>query len=136
AAAARFYRPTAASVQGAGASNFLRRTAQELHIMTQNPMIADVSEAKAFLDAHPDMQFFEIIYTGLSGVPRGKRLRRHELIPLYENGRFLPSSMLITEIPGQDVEQTGLIWQGGDADKIGRPIPGRLAMAPWLGPDI
>ena len=104
--------------------------------MTQNPMIADVSEATAFLDAHPDMQFFEIIYTGLSGVPRGKRLRRHELTPLYENGRFLPSSMLVTDITGQDVEQTGLIWQGGDADKIGRPIPGRLAMAPWLGSDI
>jgi len=104
--------------------------------MTKNSMIAEVSEAKAFLDAHPEMQFFEIIYTGLSGVPRGKRLRRHELVPLYENGRFLPSSMLVTDITGQDVEQTGLIWQGGDADKIGRPVPGRLAMAPWLGPDV
>ncbi len=105
-------------------------------IMTQNPMIADVSEAKAFLDAHPDMQFFEIIYTGLSGVPRGKRLRRHELAALYENGRFLPSSMLVADITGQDVVETGLIWQGGDADKVGRPVPGRLAMAPWLGSDV
>jgi glutamine synthetase len=99
-------------------------------------MIADVKEAKAFLDAHPEMQFFEIIYTGLSGVPRGKRLRRHELMPLYENGRFLPSSMLVTDITGQDCEGTGLIWEGGDADKVGRPVPGRIAMAPWLGPDI
>lgn len=101
-----------------------------------NAMIADVSEAQAFLDAHPEMQFFEIIYTGLSGVPRGKRLRRHELMPLYEQGRFLPSSMLVTDITGQDVEATGLIWEGGDADKVGRPVPARLAMAPWLGPDI
>lgn len=99
-------------------------------------MIGELKEAKAFLDVHPEMQFFEIIYTGLSGVPRGKRLRRHELIPLYEQGRFLPSSMLVTDITGQDVEQTGLIWEGGDADKIGRPVPGRLTMAPWLGKDI
>ena len=102
----------------------------------KHPMIAAPSEAKAFLDAHPEMQFFEIIYTGLSGVPRGKRLRRHELTALYDIGRFLPSSMLVTDITGQDVEQTGLIWEGGDADKVGRPVPGRLAMAPWLGPDI
>jgi hypothetical protein len=50
--------------------------------------IADAKEAKAFLDAHPQMQFFDLVYTGLSGVPRGKRLRRHELMPLYENGAF------------------------------------------------
>jgi glutamine synthetase len=99
-------------------------------------MIAEAGEAKAFLEAHPEMQFFEIIYTGLSGVPRGKRLRRHELTSLYEQGRFLPSSMLVTDITGQDVVETGLIWEGGDADKVGRPVPGRLAMAPWLGDDI
>jgi glutamine synthetase len=97
---------------------------------------ADVSEAKAFLDAHPEMQFFEILYTGLSGVPRGKRLRRHELMPLYEIGRFLPSSMLVTDITGQDVEATGFIWEEGDKDRVGRPVPGRLTMAPWLGEDI
>jgi len=98
--------------------------------------IADPAEAQAFLDAHPQMNFFEVLYTGLSGVPRGKRLRRHELLPLYENGRFLPSSLLVTDITGKDVEETGLIWQGGDADRVGRPIPGRLTMAPWLGDDI
>jgi glutamine synthetase len=98
--------------------------------------IADAKEAKAFLDAHREMQFFEIIYTGLSGVPRGKRLRRHELMPLYENGRFLPSSLVVTDITGRDVEETGFIWDDGDKDRIGRPAPGRLTMAPWLGGDI
>jgi len=97
---------------------------------------ADVSEAKAFLDAHPQMQYFEILYTGLSGVPRGKRLRRHELTSLYEIGRFLPSSLLVTDITGQDVEATGFIWEEGDKDRVGRPVPGRLTMAPWLGDDV
>jgi glutamine synthetase len=98
--------------------------------------IGDVKEAKAFLDANPNVQFFEIIYTGLSGVPRGKRLRRHELIPLYEQGRFLPTSMLVTDITGRDCEETGFIWEEGDADRIGRPVPGRLTLAPWLGPEL
>ena len=52
--------------------------------------IAHADEALAFLDAHPEMQFFELIFTNLSGVPRGKRLRRHELLPVYQQGRFLP----------------------------------------------
>ncbi len=98
--------------------------------------IADPKEAKAFLEAHPEMQFFEILYTGLSGVPRGKRLRRHELMPLYENGRFLPSSMLVTDITGRDVEETGFIWEQGDADRVAWPVADRLAMAPWLGDDV
>ncbi len=98
--------------------------------------IASPKDAKAFLEAHPEMQFFEILYTGLSGVPRGKRLRRHELMPLYENGRFLPSSMLVTDITGRDVEETGFIWEQGDADRVAWPVPGRLAMAPWLGDDV
>ena len=90
---------------------------------------ADVSEAKAFLDAHPEMQFFEILYTGLSGVPRGKRLRRHELMPLYENGRFLPSSMLVTDITGQDVEADGL-HLGRAATRTSSAVPFR-DVSPW-----
>jgi glutamine synthetase len=98
--------------------------------------LADPKQAKAFLDAHPQMQFFEIVYTGLSGVPRGKRLRRHELVPLYEHGRFLPSSILVADITGRDVEETGFIWQEGDADRVAWPVPGRLTMAPWLGDEV
>ena len=60
------------------------------------PRIAGLAEAQAFLDAHPEMAFFELIFTNLSGVPRGKRLRRHELLPVYEQGRFLPGSILTT----------------------------------------
>ena len=97
---------------------------------------ADPKEAKAYLDAHPEMSFFEIVFTNMAGVPRGKRLRRHELMPVYEQGRFLPGSILVNDITGQDVEATGLVWEDGDADRIARPIAGRLTPAPWLGPDI
>lgn len=97
---------------------------------------ADPNEAKAFLEARPDIQFVEIVYTGLSGVPRGKRLRRHELMAVYEQGRFLPSSLLVTDITGKDCDEIGFIWEEGDADRLGWPVPGRLTPAPWLGPDV
>ncbi len=69
-------------------------------------------------------------------MPRGKRLRRHEIAAVYEQGRFLPGSILVNDITGQDVEATGLVWEDGDADRIARPIAGRLTPAPWLGPDV
>jgi len=98
--------------------------------------IADPKEVKAFLDKHPEIQFFEIVFTNLAGVPRGKRLRRHEIEAVYENGRFLPGSILVNDITGQDVEATGLVWEDGDADRVARPIAGRITPAPWLGADV
>ena len=98
--------------------------------------VADPMEARAFLEAHPDVQFFEILFTALSGVPRGKRLRRHEIMAVYEYGRFLPGSILVCDVTGQDCEDTGLVWEDGDADRLAKPAPGTLVRAPWLGDDV
>ena len=98
--------------------------------------IADPKEVKTFLDKHPEIEFFEIVFTNMAGVPRGKRLRRHEIAAVYEQGRFLPGSILVNDITGQDVEATGLVWEDGDADRIARPIAGRITPAPWLGRDV
>lgn len=98
--------------------------------------IADPKEVKTFLDRHPEIQFFEVFFTNMAGVPRGKRLRRHEIQAVFEQGRFLPGSILVNDITGQDVEATGLVWEDGDADRVARPIAGRLTPAPWLGADV
>ena len=98
--------------------------------------VADASEAEAFLAANPGVAFVEVMFTGMSGVPRGKRLRRHELLPVYHNGRFLPVSILVADITGQDCFDTGLVWQEGDSDRAARPAPGTLVRAPWLGDDV
>ena len=99
-------------------------------------LIADPDEARRFLAAHPDIEFFEIIFTALSGVPRGKRLRRSEIMAVFEYGRFLPGSILVCDITGQDCEETGLVWADGDADRLAKPAPGALVPAPWLGDDV
>jgi glutamine synthetase len=98
--------------------------------------IADPAEARRFLDAHPEVHFVEILFTPLSGVSRGKRLRRHELMAVYDYGRFLPGSILIGDVTGRDCEETGLVWQDGDADRLAKPAPGTLVKAPWLGDDL
>src|SRR6185312_12806195 len=99
-------------------------------------MPATPSEAQAFLDQHPEIQFVEVFFTSMTGVPRGKRLRRHELLPIYEYGRFLPGSILVCDTRGADVEETGLVFGDGDADRRGMPVPGTLVPAPWLGDDV
>ena len=97
--------------------------------------IAPASEARAFFAANPDIDAIDIIFTNMCGVPRGKRLRQHEVIAVYETGRFLPGSVLVCDITGRDTVETGLVWEDGDADRHVLPVPGTLVRAPWLGPN-
>jgi glutamine synthetase len=104
--------------------------------VSHHPFHADKAEVQAFLAAHPEVEFFEVFFTNLSGVPRGKRLRRCEIEAVYENGRFLPVSLLVVDINGTDVAETGLVWEKGDADRLAFPVPQGIVKAPWLGDDV
>ncbi|MGN6535438.1 MAG: glutamine synthetase family protein, partial [Mesorhizobium sp.] len=53
-------------------------------------------------------------------------VRRHELEAIYKNGRHMPISILGLDITGEDVHETGLIWDSGDGDLRAWPIPGTL----------
>jgi glutamine synthetase len=99
-------------------------------------MVADPEECRRFLAEHPEIEFIEVFFTSMAGVPRGKRLRRHEIQAVYDYGRFLPGSILVVDVTGADCEETGLVWEDGDADRRARPVPGTLKPAPWLGPDV
>ena len=99
-------------------------------------LAANPQECRDFFAAHPDIAYVEVIFTGMSGFSLGKRLRRHELQAVYDYGRFLPGSVQVVDITGQDSYDTGLVWENGDADLLARPAPGTLVRAPWLGPDI
>ncbi|BCM16686.1 glutamine synthetase family protein [Mesorhizobium sp. J8] len=92
-----------------------------------SPSGSTPAEAKAFLDAHPDIEAFDIVLTDANGIGRGKIVRRHELMGIFENGRHLPISILGLDITGEDVHETGLVWDTGDGDLRAWPIPGTLA---------
>jgi glutamine synthetase len=89
-------------------------------------------ELQDFLDQHPDVDAVQLLLTDPSGVLRGKTVRRHELAALYRDGRNVAGSILGLDVTGADVEATGLVWETGDADKLCRPVPGALRIAPWL----
>lgn len=90
------------------------------------PSGATVAEAEAFLAAHPDIEALDIILHDSNGIGRGKIIRRHELLSIYTSGRHLPISILGLDICGEDVDETGLIWDQGDGDLRAWPIPGSL----------
>ncbi len=93
-----------------------------------------MQEAEAFLARYSDIEAIDIVLVDANGIGRGKIIRRHELLPLYRNGRHLPLSILGLDVTGEDVEETGLVWSVGDADRLARPIPGTLKPMPWTSP--
>lgn len=94
--------------------------------MTLSPSGSSIEEAEEFLAAHPEIEAIDIVLSDANGIGRGKIIRRHELIGLYRNGRHLPISILGLDIVGEDVHETGLIWDQGDGDLRAWPIPGTL----------
>ena len=94
--------------------------------MSTFPSGSSVQEARDFLYTHAQIEAFDLVLTDANGIGRGKIIRRHELIGLYENGRHLPISILGLDITGEDVHETGLIWDTGDGDLRAWPVPGTL----------
>ena len=90
------------------------------------PSGATVAEAEAFLAAHPEIEAVDILLHDSNGIGRGKIIRRHELTGLYRSGRHLPISILGLDVVGEDVHETGLIWDAGDGDLRAWPVPGSL----------
>jgi glutamine synthetase len=93
---------------------------------TTSPSGSTVAEAEAFLAAHPEIEAFDIVLHDANGIGRGKIIRRHELLSFFKGGRHLPISILGLDICGEDVHETGLIWDQGDGDRRAWPVPGSL----------
>ena len=92
---------------------------------------APVQHAEEFLARHPDIELFELFILDTNGVPRGKLLHRDELLAVYQSGRPLPSTILGLSINGDDVEDSGLVWDVGDIDCRAYPLAGSLVPLPW-----
>lgn len=90
-----------------------------------------LDELDAFVTVNDDLEAVEAFITDPNGVARGKLLRVSELAALYRAGRPLPGSILSLDITGMEVEQTGLVWDIGDADKVAFPVAGSLRRAAW-----
>jgi glutamine synthetase len=88
-------------------------------------------EAKCFLDDYPALEYVEAFITDANGIARGKRVPASALTRLYKSGLCLPASTLVLDVWGGEVEETGLIFETGDADQHCHPVPASLRPLPW-----
>ncbi|MEQ8968157.1 MAG: glutamine synthetase family protein [Azospirillaceae bacterium] len=92
---------------------------------------ASDDEVAAFLAAHPDIHQIDVLIPDSCGVPRGKKMPAEGLAKLFAEGVGFPGSLYATDILGETVEETGLGFDDGDADRPCRPVPGSLVPVPW-----
>ena len=89
-------------------------------------------ELDAFLAAHPQLRFIDLLLHDLNGVDRGKRVDVASAHAAFASGMLLPGSMFAIDVPGATVQATGLGFDEGDADRPCQPVPGTLVDVPWL----
>lgn len=103
--------------------------------MTEQIRPADLDrlrkEAKAMLDASPDLKFVDAFFTDLNGVLRGKRLPADAALKLFKNGLKLPRSLVGVDIWGNDVMDNGLVMETGDVDGVCYPVGAGMLPSPW-----
>ncbi|MEQ8393791.1 glutamine synthetase family protein [Thalassobaculum sp.] len=87
--------------------------------------------AETFLAKNPEAATIDILLPDVSGVVRGKRVGRDQLAGLFEEGAAFPASVFGTDVTGDSVDETGLVWELGDADYPCWPVPGTLMPVPW-----
>ena len=76
-----------------------------------------LDEAQAFLDANPVVQWIDAFVFDMNGIPRGKRIRRSDLLGIVKSGIMMPRSVFIMDPFGNCVEETGQLWETGDPDQ-------------------
>ncbi|NIJ79452.1 glutamine synthetase family protein [Xanthomonas cannabis] len=79
----------------------------------------------------PGCTSVDLLLPDTNGVLRGKRVTADALGKVYRDGVCLPMSLIATDITGNTVEETGLGYAIGDADRICRPIASSLRPVPW-----
>lgn len=96
------------------------------------PAADPLDEVAQFRRNHPDVTQIDCLIPDACGVLRGKKLPVDGLEKLYRAGVAFPGSLYATDITGATVEETGLGFEDGDADRDCFPIAGTLDPVPWL----
>lgn len=81
--------------------------------------------------SHPQVRFVDVLLADLCGINRGKRVTIDELQQVYAGGFALPGSIFALDVLGGTIQETGLGFDEGDADRSCMPIPQTLLPIPW-----
>lgn len=85
----------------------------------------------AFRQQYPQTRFIDVLLADLCGIPRGKRVTVDELPQMHQGSFLLPGSMFALDVLGGTIQETGLGFDEGDADRSCLPIDGTLVPVPW-----
>lgn len=93
-------------------------------------MASKQDQLAAFLDAHPEIEVFEVMLPDIAGGLRGKWVTRDKIHKVLDGGLKLPLSALAFDIWGRDVE--AWVFDSGDGDGLCEADIRTIAPVPWL----
>ena len=86
----------------------------------------------SWLDDHPEIKNVRCGAADLNGQPRGKRVPRRFAGKLETEGTRFPLSVLNLDIWGEDIDDSPLVFESGDADGVLLPTERGYVPMPWL----
>lgn len=85
-----------------------------------------------WLKEHPEVRTIRVAASDLNGQARGKRIPVRFAERVVKEGTRFPMSSLNLDIWGEDIEDSPLIFETGDADGILLPTERGFLPMPWL----
>ena len=87
---------------------------------------------KNWLRKHPEVRTIRVAASDLNGQPRGKRVPSRFADKVVEEGTRFPLSVLNLDIWGEDIDDSPLVFETGDADGVLKPTERGFMPMPWL----
>ena len=87
---------------------------------------------KNWLRKHPEVRTIRVAAADLNGQPRGKRVPTRFADKVVEDGTRFPLSVLNLDIWGEDIDDSPLVFDRGDADGVLKPTERGFMPMPWL----
>lgn len=97
-----------------------------------DPTRQQVSDMHNWLRKHPQVRTIRVAAADLNGQARGKRIPTRFADKAVEEGTRFPLSVLNLDIWGEDIENSPLVFESGDADGVLKPTERGFLPMPWL----
>lgn len=91
-----------------------------------------MKDLENWLRKHPQVRTIRVAAADLNGQARGKRIPARFADTVLKNGTRFPMSVLNLDIWGEDIDDSPLVFEQGDADGILRPTERGFMPMPWL----
>ncbi|MCA3438906.1 MAG: glutamine synthetase [Rhodobacter sp.] len=87
---------------------------------------------KNWLRKHPEVRTIRVAAADLNGQARGKRIPARFADKVVDEGTRFPFSVLNLDIWGEDIDDSPLVFEQGDADGVLKPTERGFMPMPWL----